>query len=153
MQIHYNTDNGVEADQTTIKLMYSDTPVTAAYLLPVVAGGFAIPPNAKDYSYEQSFANPTSGNLNLTIKLWGLLPHMHTRGKRITMSADNECLVDVPNWDFHWQTQYFRKTAYFMSPSDRVVMNCTWDNPSNQTITWGEGTTDEMCFAFIYATP
>jgi hypothetical protein len=31
-------------------------------------------------------------------------------------------------------------------------MDCTWDNPTSETIRWGEGTADEMCFAFIYAT-
>ena len=152
MQVHYNTDNGSDTDQTSVKLMYGTGTEQEAYLLPVVAASFAIPPNAQDYKHTQSFDNPTKGNLNVPIKLWGFLPHMHTRGKAISIKSADTCLVDVPNWDFHWQTQYFRRAPFIMGADAKVSMNCSWDNPSNSTIRWGEGTSDEMCFAFIYAT-
>ncbi|MGV3622680.1 MAG: hypothetical protein ACO1OB_17810 [Archangium sp.] len=152
MQVHYNTDNGSEADETSLKLMYGSGTETQAYLLPVVADNFAIPPNAQDYKHSENFDNPTKGNLNATIKLWGFMPHMHTRGRAISIKSGDECLVDVPNWDFHWQTQYFRRSPFLLPATSQVTMNCSWDNPSNSTIRWGEGTSDEMCFAFIYAT-
>ncbi len=149
MQVHYNTDNGVEADQTTLRLMYGTGAERGAYLLPLVASGFSIPARTNGYTYSRDFAHPAP--VLGTIKLWGFLPHMHTRGKHITMESDSECLVDVPDWDFHWQSQYFRQSPYLMSGTDKVKMTCTWDNPDNQTLTWGEGTDDEMCFAFVYA--
>ena len=150
MQVHYNTDNGVEADQSTFELMYGGAQdnLTQAYLIPLVADGFNIPAKTNGYEYHESYNNP----VGLPIKIWGLMPHMHTRGKHINLSSDSECLVDVPDWDFHWQTQYFRPQPYSMGPTDHVKMSCTWDNPDDRNVTWGEGTSDEMCFAFVYAT-
>lgn len=151
IQVHYNTLAGVRTpDQTSLKLMYAASPVTAAYLLPLVADGFSIPPLTNGYSYSKSFNNPAP----LGIKLWGLLPHMHTLGRRITITGPaNACLIDIPTWDFHWQQQYFRPAPFALGAGQSVTVGCTWDNPTNRTITWGEGTTDEMCFAFVYATP
>lgn len=153
MQIHYNTNNGVRLpDQTGIRLMYAaqGASPTAAYLLPLVADGFMIPPNATDYTYSETFPNPTRA---LTIRIWGLMPHMHTLGKRITIKGPADaCLVDIPRWDFHWQQQYFRMTPFSVPPSGSITMSCTWDNPTTRAVRWGEGTNDEMCFAYVYAT-
>ncbi|MCC6336290.1 MAG: hypothetical protein IT380_20175 [Myxococcales bacterium] len=151
MQVHYNTQAGVRVpDQTSVKLQYAAGSVTNAYLLPLVADGFDIPPQSIGYSFTDSFTNPVP----LSLKVWGLLPHMHQLGKRITIrGANDECLVDIPRWDFHWQQQYFRPTPHTVGASQALTMRCEWDNPGMTNVTWGEGTTDEMCFAFIYATP
>ncbi len=150
MQVHYNTDNAVEADQTSVKLMYGTGTETNAYLLPLVADNFAIPASGVNYAHAENFPN----SLGFPIKVWGFLPHMHTKGKKISLTAasNNECLVDIQRWDFHWQTQYFRKTAFNLSTTNSIRMSCTWDNPTNAVVRWGEGTAEEMCFAFIYAT-
>lgn len=150
MQVHYNTENGAEPDRTSVKLMYGAGTERSAYLLPLVANNFAIPPNATNFAHSESFPN----SYGVTINLWGFLPHMHTKGKKISMSAgaNDTCLVDIPRWDFHWQNQYFRKTAFQLPAGSSVKMSCTWDNPTNQTVRWGEGTSDEMCFAFVFAT-
>ncbi len=150
MQVHYNTDNAVEADQTSVKLMYGTGSERSAYMIPLVADNFSIPANGTNYAHAENFPNSLGFNLNL----WGFLPHMHTKGKKINLSttAGNQCLVDIQRWDFHWQTQYFRKTAVQLSRTDGIKMSCTWDNPTSSNITWGEGTSDEMCFAFLYAT-
>lgn len=151
MQIHYNTSAGVRVpDQSSVKMMYATSAVTDAYLLPLVANNFQIPPNSTGYSYSKDFPN----QYVIPIKVWGLLPHMHQLGKRITITGgNNECLVDIPHWDFHWQQQYFRPSPYVLSNGQALTVKCEWDNPTAQSVRWGEGTADEMCFAFIYATP
>lgn len=153
MQVHYNTSGGTRVpDQTAVKVMYapSGSSVTDAYLLPLVASGFTIPPNSTGYSYQRAFPN----QYVIPIKVWGLLPHMHTLGKRITITgANNTCLVDIPKWDFHWQQQYFRPQPHTVPAGQNLTLSCSWDNPTNATVRWGEGTSDEMCFAFVYATP
>lgn len=153
MQMHYNTDNGSEADTTSVKLQYGTGGETAAYLLPLAARRFSIAPGAVGYSYSQRFGN----TFGFPLKLYGFLPHMHTLGKSISMHAGttsmDSCLVEIPRWDFHWQTQYFREKPYTLEPSAAVELRCAWDNPTTRTVTWGEGTSDEMCFAFVYATP
>lgn len=151
MQVHYNTQGGRVPDQTSVKLMFGAGTETRAYLLGLVANKFSIPPQAVDYRHEKAFPN----TLGFPLKLYGFMPHMHTLGRRITMTggADNACLVDIPRWDFHWQGQYFRKAPFLLPAGEAVTLKCSWDNPTAQTVTWGEGTADEMCFAFVYATP
>ena len=150
MQVHYNTENAVLPDQTSVKLMYGTGAERSAYLLPLVADNFSIPANGQNYAHSEDFPN----SFGFALNLWGFLPHMHTKGRKISLTAGaaNECLVDIQRWDFHWQTQYFRKTAYQLSRTSAVHLNCTWDNPTASAVTWGEGTSDEMCFAFVYAT-
>ncbi len=152
MQVHYNTAGGVGSDLTSVKFMYATSGVTGAYLLPIVDKDFSIPPNAQGYSHQKDFANP----VKLPLRLWGLLPHMHTKGQQIVLStsggAADTCLVDIPKWDFHWQQQYFRPTAYNFGANETLRIACKWNNPTSRTVTWGEGTDDEMCFAYVYAT-
>jgi mono/diheme cytochrome c family protein len=150
MQVHYNTDNGIEPDQTSVKLMYGTGSERSAYLIPLVADNFAIPANGTNYAHSEDFPN----GYGVTINVWGFLPHMHTKGKKISLktTTTDQCLVDIPRWDFHWQNQYFRKTALNLTRTDGIKMSCTWDNPTNAVVRWGEGTAEEMCFAFIFAT-
>jgi len=67
------------------------------------------------------------------------------------VSAD-ACLIDVPKWDFHWQSSYQYVTPKTLQSNDEVELSCTWDNPGMSTVTSGEGTADEMCVNFFYVT-
>ena len=114
-------------DQSAVKLMYAPqgTTPTSAYLIPLVGDGFMIPPNSTDYTYSKDFPNPTRA---LAIKVYGLMPHMHTLGKRITIKGPSDaCLVDIPKWDFHWQSQYFRPQPFTVPATGSVTLTCTWD--------------------------
>ena len=152
MQIHYNTRSGVRtADSTTVKLQYAKTAVTPAQLIGIGDETFSIPPNKMGYTpvtHPKKFPN----TLGYDAKAWGVLPHMHTKGKRITVIGPTGCYVDVPQWDFHWQQQYFFSTPQVVKQNEIVTLSCTWDNPTTGYVTFGETTEDEMCLAFFYAT-
>jgi hypothetical protein len=62
------------------------------------------------------------------------------------------CLVDIPQWDFHWQQFFFYQQPLTVPASTSVKLTCTWDNPTDKTIVWGEGTEDEMCLSYFYLT-
>ena len=67
--------------------------------------------------------------------------------------AGNNCLIDIPKWDFHWQQMFFYAGGGLTVPKGtEVKYTCTWDNPTDRTVRWGEGTEDEMCIAFFYTT-
>jgi hypothetical protein len=68
------------------------------------------------------------------------------------MRTDDTCLVSIPKWNFQWQRVYFRTKSVLVKTTGAVSLDCTWDNPDDVTVRWGERTSDEMCFAFIYAT-
>jgi hypothetical protein len=72
--------------------------------------------------------------------------------------------VGIPAWDFSWQGAYPLEAPVVLAPSDELFLSCTWDNSAeNQPIvdgevgaprdvSWGEGTSDEMCLSTLYVT-
>ncbi len=150
MQVHYNLLNGPPLpDRTTVKLDYSDAPVEKlAQIYPAADLGFVIPPHSEGYSTTVSQAIP------LTAQVWGITPHMHTLGQRITVKTDSQCLIDIPKWDFHWQQSYFYDAPQGLTvhKGEKATLTCTWSNPRDTAVRWGESTSDEMCLAFFYTT-
>jgi hypothetical protein len=152
MQIHYNTSVAVrQPDATTIELQFARTGVTPAVLIPLLDPSFSIPPNAMGYT-PSNHPRPFPNDTIVDLKLWGVLPHMHQKGKRIMVNGPKGCLIDIPQWDFHWQQQYFFKAPMVAKRGEKAELTCTWDNPTSKSVTWGEGTDDEMCLAYLYAT-
>lgn len=148
MQVHYNLANGPRvADRTSVDLQFSRTPVPQPATLELVASdGFEIPPGSQGYRY-------TFQQLLIGGTLWGVLPHMHTLGRRIVLQREAGTLIDIPAWDFHWQQAYFYEEPVQLPPTvGKIQLTCIWDNPTQRAIRWGEGTGDEMCLAYLYIT-
>lgn len=102
----------------------------------------------------------------------GVIPHMHMLGKSLTLEVERpgnparECLARIPLWDFHWQQTYmFTPAAQLdLHLGDQVHLRCVYDNSAaNQAVvdgvrrdpedvTWGEGSFDEMCLAYVVTT-
>jgi hypothetical protein len=99
----------------------------------------------------------------------GVVSHMHIRGiaTKVTLNPDTpdtKILLDIPHWDFNWQGEFWYKEPIPVKQGDKLRISCTYDNsgpipgPDKKPLeprylTWGEGTTDEMCLArvmFIY---
>ena len=148
MQVHYNLAAGPPAPDTTrVKMQLASAPVSKpAAILPFANLGFSIPAGASNYTSTLNLGSPATG------VLWGVIPHMHTKGRRVTVKAGNECLVDIPSWDFHWQQTYFFGSPLHLTVGTQLSLSCTWDNPTASTVVWGEKTTDEMCLNYFYAT-
>ena len=153
MQIHYNTSHGdghdhvIAPDRSTIKLQLAQGRVEKpALIFPIADLNFIIPPKTSNFTSSVSFPFPGAAIL------YGMGPHMHTRGRKLTVTADNTCLVDVPSWDFNWQQLYQFTTPLALKPGVRLRLSCTWDNPSDKVVRWGEGTDDEMCLNYFYLT-
>jgi len=148
MQIHYNLAAGPGVpDSTRVQMQLAPGAVAKpAALLPFANLGFSIPAGATGYTSSVQLGSPASG------VLWGVLPHMHTKGRRVTVKAGGSCLVDIPSWDFHWQQAYLFSTPVPITVGTELSLSCTWDNPTGAAVTWGEKTTDEMCLNYFYAT-
>ncbi len=153
MQMHYNFENlggaAPKPDQTRVQLQYAAGPVTTAKMIPIVDMGFTIPKNSMGYSHgaEMTFQQST--------RLYGMLPHMHKLGRQISITSSAlGCMIDIPDWDFHWQQFYFYENhqGMVLPAKSKLKLECTWDNPGAQPVGWGEGTADEMCVAFVYTT-
>lgn len=168
VQLHYNLLAGAgQTDRTTLQLELTDTPPQRElHAVPLARPKMlTIPAGAPDAV--QSIVVPF-GTLASFFKLpsnqitvYAHTPHMHLLGKRITTWRNDELLVDLPRWDFHWQQAYQFETPYVAKGSDVLKLECRFDNSAaNQPIidgmqatprdvAWGEGTRDEMCLNFL----
>jgi hypothetical protein len=183
LQIHYNTSNTPPApDQTTISVELADSVRRPAYMMPFtnsswVKGGMSIPANAPDTMYNYAI-DPTpylsviSNGLftdNEPVDVYMSFMHMHTRGSSILGRIDradgtNQCLLDVPKWNFSWQGGYMFSQPSTLKPGDQLYLECHWNNTAaNQPfvngvqvtpheLNWGETTEDEMCLEILYLT-
>jgi hypothetical protein len=150
VQIHYNTSQQLpQPDRTVTKLQYSAQPVpTVASFAALGDGTFSIPPKSTGYSTSNTLTSPAN------VRVYGVLPHMHQLGKsiRVENTTRSQCYVNIPRWDFHWQQLYFFPQPVQVSAQDILKLTCTWDNYTDRTVTWGEGTSDEMCLNYFYIT-
>ncbi|HSP35726.1 MAG TPA: hypothetical protein VLU46_15545, partial [Thermoanaerobaculia bacterium] len=127
-------------------------------VLPLMNTTFTIPPNDADYKVTAAFTTPP-----LDVHLWAIFPHMHLLGRSMKVEAtspggQSQCLIDIDNWDFHWQGMYLYKQPVAIPALTRLSLEAHYDNsagnPTNpndppKPVSWGEQTTDEMCIAFI----
>jgi hypothetical protein len=88
---------------------------------------------------------------------------MHLIGRHLTITRRNangsDVLLDIPRWSFHWQGGYQYVTPIQVANDDTLEIRCEYDNSNvnrlalglspNTTVTWGEGTEDEMCLASV----
>ncbi|MCY3933602.1 MAG: hypothetical protein OXH70_17970 [Acidobacteria bacterium] len=118
---------------------------------------FEIPPGDSNYVAR------TTTKFERDALLLGYTPHMHLRGKSAHYLAKypdgtEEVLLDVPRYDFNWQTHYKYPAGGKKIPAGtEIELTMSWDNsadnPSNPdptaTVVYGGPTTAEMMFGFV----
>jgi hypothetical protein len=150
LQIHYNntnaktgTDNSGYELCTTDQLRANDAGVMAFGSI-----AFSIPPRSTttikcDYVMGPQYRD---------IKMFNASPHMHTRGvamstEHVVGNGEPEKIFEQDHFSFEAQSNYpIQKQA---TVGDVMRTRCTWNNPGDQAIGFGEKTEDEMCFNFI----
>lgn len=168
MQVHYSAENLKQGmrDRTRIDMWFSRSgePLRQGVWVPLAKYDFRVPANVGPEDPRASARAEIP--LPLPLEVLGVAPHMHLRGQRIRIEALSDeaparCLLDVPRWDFRHQEAYWLRTGVRAS---RATVSCTWDNRRDaqpvragkrarpHELRWGEGTDDEMCLAFLYAT-
>ena len=164
MQIHYNLlSTDPERDATEFAMRLTTTPVTRAIdTHPLPKLDLMIPAGSPSSTQTQFFLN--SRSTPMTIE--SLTGHMHLLGKSIRaqiVRADGteECGLNIPRWDFDWQQAYTLAAPLVLQPGDGIRLTCEYDNSEDnqpvingvqlepRTVTWGEGTLDEMCLMYI----
>lgn len=91
------------------------------------------------------------------LSLFSLLPHMHTMGRHLTFTLTRqdgeEIVLHDEAYDFDAQVNRPFDPPVEIAAGDTVTIECTWDNPTNETVGFGESTTEEMCFAGLFVYP
>jgi hypothetical protein len=154
LQIHYNLAGGARPDHTRVRLHVVDAVPHEALIAPLANVELSLPPGQRLVTSAATGEIPDGPGLDML----GVYPHMHLRGRtlRVERLRDDQttCLLDVPSWDFHWQEFFFYDNPVDLRAGDRLRITCGYDTSADtKTVTWGEGTADEMCIAGFYAVP
>ncbi len=168
-EIHYGPGGVGLVDSTKMNLQLRVDPsdmreLKSAWLLtdypPVLIDGpLVIPANQLTTFHQER-------TINQDLSFVAICPHMHLLGKSYkvwfeTPQGDSIPLIDIPQWDFHWQKYYVFQSVQKIPAGSTIksvgVYDNTLDNhdqPNNPpiTVTSGLTTEDEMflCY-FIYA--
>jgi hypothetical protein len=168
VQVHFPGSATGLTDQSALNLFFTPTnqgirevsisPLLYHYPPSLQNGPLYIPAGATK-TFQERFTVPQAGSII------AVAPHMHLIGRSIksfgvTLAGDTIPLIDIPEWDFHWQGNYTFQHVQKMPAGTKVYANAVYDNTENnpfnpssppEDVSGGEATTDEMMLVyFIY---
>ncbi|MBI3855686.1 MAG: hypothetical protein HY293_08345 [Planctomycetes bacterium] len=156
-QIHYTASGEAAEDQTQIGFVWAKkTPKQEVVTHSMSNTGIRIPAGAADFPQEASYTFTNDA------KILSFLPHMHVRGKAfkyvaVAPDGKEEVLLDVPHYDFNWQTCYRLKEPKAVKKGTTIRAFARFDNskdnPFNpdptKDVRWGQQTWEEMLVGYL----
>lgn len=161
-QMHYTAHGHEMKDRSRVGFRFAtEKPQEEIFASQFVNGTFTIPAGSSDVAIP---AEITAGQ---PIRLWGLFPHTHLRGTRwrymlVKPDSTSEVILDMPHYDFNWQTYYLFDKPLDLPAGSRIESTAWYDNsPTNKhnpdptkDVHWGDQTWDEMQYTgFLYSVP
>ncbi len=158
LQMHYSKMPGkVEKDRTGVALVFARAPVEKMVgTRSIINQMFAIPAGAENHEVTACWTYQRD------VELISLMPHMHVRGKSMRYevvypNGRRQTLLNVPEYDFHWQTLYALKKPLRIPAGSRIIVTAHFDNSERnmhnpdptKMIRQGSATTDEMMIGFV----
>ena len=119
-----------------------------------------IPPGSSHYHVHGAV------ELEQDCTLHSVMPHMHMLGREIKVTltppgGKPTTLIAINDWDYNWQETYFFKETIPVKAGTLIEVDAIYDNsatnPNNPSdppkkVTFGQETTNEMCFVFLGVT-
>jgi hypothetical protein len=161
LEVHYNNKAGhTDArDRSGVAMCTTNTPrPKVAGVITLGSLGINIPAGADDFTVTSEITGLQTRILPEPLHVLWTSPHMHVTGKRfhtdIVRGGAMIELVDVPAWDFNDQRAFLRDPEQtLIMPGDGMRTTCTYKNPTQNAIRFGEKTENEMCFNFVAVYP
>jgi mono/diheme cytochrome c family protein len=157
-QVHYSKAAGsVQKDRSSVGLIFAKEPPAKLHLTELVYNTYMqIPAGAERHQVTACWTAPED------IQVKAFMPHMHMRGAAMEVKAvypDGRMavLLNVPRYDFSWQTNYSLKQTLAAPKGTRFLVTGYFDNSAKnkynpdptKVVRWGEPTYDEMLACFI----
>lgn len=156
LEMHYTANGKPASDLTNVGIIFAKEPPRE------IIGGFGaangklvIPPGADNHEVRSRWT------VDKPVKLIGLTPHMHLRGKDFQYTAkyptgESEVLLNVPRYDFNWQHTYVLAQPKPLPAGTVIECVAHFDNsPNNRfnpdpkaTVRWGDQSWEEMMIGF-----
>lgn len=178
LQMHYNMSSAAAGvtDDTSFSLQVRPAVKKEAKIIPwtdvlwPLSKNMKIPAGEADVVFRYSEDPGRTFFDGKPLLIHNATLHMHLRGAQASLKIERagkenqECVLDIPKWDFHWQGGYTLEQPIAMQPGDKMAIECHYDNRAEsqpvidgkqvpaRELNWGEGTSDEMCLGFFYVT-
>ncbi|MBC8089487.1 MAG: cytochrome c [Phycisphaerae bacterium] len=161
-QMHYTAHGHETPDRTSVGFRFaSEMPDEEMFASAFFNGAFVLPAGAKDVEV------PAEIGVSQPIKVWALFPHTHVRGTRWEYKLQkpdgtSEMILDVPRYDFNWQTYYMFAKPLDIPVGSMIKSRAWYDNSATnkhnpdatKKVTWGDQTWEEMQYTgFLYTVP
>ena len=161
-QMHYTPHGHEMKDRTAVGFKFAkEMPSEEIHAGAFTNSAFTLPAGARDV------AVPSEIGVTQPVKIWGLLPHTHLRGTRWQYKLErpdstSEIVLDVPRYDFNWQTYYLFATPLEVLPGTKLTAMAWYDNSASNKdnpdpsidVKWGDQTWEEMQYTgFLYSVP
>jgi len=157
LQMHYTPNGKAGEDRSSIGLTFAKEPPKSEVRTRAVANPrFEIPPGASRHEVK------ASRPFEKDVVILSFLPHMHYRGKSfkyevVSPDGKRQPILDVPQYDFNWQTTYELKEPLHVPAGSRIECTAIYDNSKDNpfnpnpktTVYWGEQTWEEMMIGFL----
>jgi mono/diheme cytochrome c family protein len=151
-QMHYTAKGHDRMDRSAIGFRFAkEMPSEQIIATHFVNGVFTLPAGAKDVLV------PAGVTFNEPVRLYGLFPHTHLRGKRweytlLKPDGTSEVILNVPKYDFNWQTYYLFAKPLEIPAGAHIVARAWYDNSADNAdnpdptvnVRWGDQTWEEM---------
>lgn len=151
VEIHYNNGAGIAdvTDSSGMRLWLVDAVDTEYSMVDPHTWAILVPPG----DTATATATCTAGN---DFQVLAGMPHMHETGSTFRQvlrrkSGKVEVMIELTGWSF--EAQYFYEQPFDIEAGDVITIECGYANPGSEWVHAGLGTSDEMCFDFLYVTP
>ena len=160
LQMHYTAHGHEMKDRTRVGFRFAKAmPSEEIFASHFFNGALHIPAGAKDV------AVPAEIGFGQPVKIWGLMPHTHLRGTRWQYKLEkpdstSEVILDVPHYDFNWQTYYMFAKPLEIPAGAKITSMAWYDNSTEnkhnpdatKDVWWGDQTWEEMQYTgFLYS--
>jgi hypothetical protein len=161
LQVHYTAFGEAVNDRTKVGITFAKDPspreVRATNFLNAT---LVLPAGQKDVRVD------ADASFVADATLWGIFPHTHLRGTRWQYVLElpdgtKKIVLDVPHYDFQWQTYYMFKEPLQIPAGAKLVSSAWYDNsPGNKSnpdpkvdVHWGDQTWEEMQYTGLLFSP
>jgi len=156
-QMHYTANGKAAKDRTQVGIIFAKEPPKERVVNTfVVNNRFRIPPGDPDFLVNARVT------LDADVKVQSFFPHMHLRGKAMEYKAvyptgETQTLLNVPGYDFNWQTTYQLEEPILLPKGTRLEVSARYDNSPNNPanpdpkaeVYWGDQSWEEMLAGFV----
>lgn len=158
-QVHYTPIGTPQTDLCKLGLVFADDPDVQYEVITTSAvnQSLEIQPKLANQAFE-AISKPAP----VELQVLSFMPHMHLRGQAFRYEAvlpdgRRDILLDIPRYDFNWQTEYVLTEPLRLPAGARIACRGVYDNsPDNlnnpdptATVHWGAQTWDEMLVGYF----